>query len=318
MTKRAFVFPGQGSQTVGMGLEFYQNFAVAKEVFSTVDEVLQRKLSSIIFDGPADTLTATENSQPAIMTNSIAILSCLLAISNQPLSALCSFVAGHSLGEYTALCAAGALSLADTASLLDLRGRAMAQAGTEHPGSMAAILGLDLPEIERIVADTLQQLDAQAILQIANDNCDGQIVISGTKAAISKSLEVAKEHGAKRAVELSVSGAFHSQLMQPAVAELSAKIQQTEFKTLTVPLIANVTASVVADSSQCKQLLVEQVTGRVRWRETLLELEKEGVEEIVEIGNGRVLTGMVAKTCPNIKATAIGSLEKFSEFAETL
>lgn len=318
MTKRAFVFPGQGSQTLGMGLEFYQNFAVAKEVFEAVDEVLQRKLSAIIFEGPIEALVATENSQPAIMATSIAILQSLLAAVDKPVESLCDFVAGHSLGEYSALCAAGALSLQDTASLLDTRGKAMAAAGELHAGSMAAILGLDVSDIDNVINTTLQQSDNSSVLQIANDNCDGQIVISGSKVAILKAIEVAKQLGAKRAIELSVSGAFHSALMQPATSTLQTAIEQTTFKPLTVPLIANVTAETVSNSEQCKQLLVQQVTSRVRWRETLLYMEQEGVEEIVEIGNGKVLSGLVGRTCPNIKATPICNLEKFAEFLENM
>lgn len=279
------VFPGQGSQTVGMGRELYENNVTARAVFDEVDEALGEKLSDIIFNGPIEELTLTRNVQPAIMATSIA----MFRASNIKLT---EFVAGHSLGEYTALCAAGALSLADTAKLLRLRGEAMQRAVPVGRGLTAVILGLDIDVVRDICAKT----DAD----VANDNSPGQVVISGEKEIVEKTLELAKEAGAKRAMPLALSVPVHCRIQQPAADEMRAALENTEIKTPIAPLISNKTCTPLSDVNEIRKALVYQMTHGVRWRESVLEMAKLGITETIEVGPGAVLTGLTKRICPDM------------------
>ncbi len=295
----AFIFPGQGSQKVGMGKDFYDNFPVAKAVFDEVDEAIGKPLSKIIFEGPQEELNLTENTQPAIMATSIAIwrvLSKDLGIEH-----FCSLVAGHSLGEYSALCASGALSLADTAKLLKIRGAAMQQAVPVGVGSMAAILGLDY--------NTVATIASQAGCQAANDNADGQVVVSGLKEAVARACELAKEKGAKRAVELPVSAPFHCCLMQPAAEKMREALANVTINTPKVPVVANVTAFQTTSPDEIRNLLVEQVTGTVRWRESVQYMKSQGILNLVEIGYGRILTGLTKRIEESLSSSCIQAVE---------
>lgn len=307
----AFVFPGQGSQVVGMGKDLNDNFAIAREVFQTVDQILGVNLSKIMFEGPSEELTKTENTQPALMAVSIAIIRILEKEFGFKIEDSCAFVAGHSLGEYSALCAAHALPLEEAAKLLQVRGSSMAKCGEKIPGAMAAILGTEISLIEEIVKAAAADGE---VCQIANDNSVGQVVISGSKTAITKALEIAKEKGIRKAIPLPVSGAFHSALMNDAAAEMKRALENAHIKSPIVPVIANVTANIVTDQNQIKDLLVKQVTGSVRWRETMLFMEQNGIKEVIEIGSGKVLAGLVGRTCPSISARSIQNVEDIKNF----
>ena len=297
---RAFVFPGQGSQKVGMGADLAAASAVAREVFEEVDEALGQKLWSIMADGPEDQLTLTENAQPAIMANAIATLRVLEKEGGITLSDKADFVAGHSLGEYTALCAAGAFSLADTARLLKLRGQAMQAAVPVGVGAMAALLGADIDK-----ASALAQAAAQGeVCTVANDNDPGQVVLSGHKGAIERAIALVKEHGIKRGVLLPVSAPFHCPLMQPAADAMAQALAKTAPGALAVSLFANVTADVVTDPAVVQRLLVEQVCGRVRWRESVIAMKAAGVDEFVELG-GKVLGPMISRSVADVKVTSV-------------
>ena len=308
---KAFVFPGQGSQVVGMGKKFYDNFDIAKDVFNQVNEALGKDLSKIMFEGPQDLLTQTENAQPAIMCVSIAILKVLEKESGKKIEELCKYVAGHSLGEYSALCASEALSLQDTAKLLKIRGESFAEAGKSSKGAMVALVGATIEQAEEVANKARQDGE---ICQVANDNTVGQVVLSGNENSIDKAVDVATEMKIKRAIKLPVSGAFHSELMKPAVEKMEKALVNFNINNPKVPVISNFLAKEEINPAEIKENLLKQITGRVRWRETMLLFEQKGIEEIVEIGSGKVLSGMVARTTPNIKAYSINSIETLKEF----
>lgn len=297
---RAFVFPGQGSQKVGMGVDLAAASSIAREVFEEVDEALGQKLSSIMAEGPEEALTLTENAQPAIMANAIATLRVLEKEGGITLSDKADFVAGHSLGEYTALCAAGAFSLADTARLLKLRGQAMQAAVPVGVGAMAALLGAD---IEKATALAMAAAEGE-VCTVANDNDPGQVVLSGHKGAIERAIALVKEHGIKRGVALPVSAPFHCPLMQPAADAMAEALARVAPGALSVPLYANVTADVVTDPALVQKLLVDQVCGRVRWRESVIAMKAAGVEEFVELG-GKVLGPMIGRSVTDVKVTSV-------------
>ncbi len=308
--KTALVFPGQGSQVVGMGKDLAENFSAAREVFKKVDDILSVNLSKIMFEGPSEELTKTENTQPALMAVSVALVEVLEKEFGKKITDLCSFVAGHSLGEYSALCAAKSISLEETAKLLQVRGREMAKCGEQTQGAMAAILGVEI-EVAHEIAREAAQGD---VCQVANDNSVGQVVISGSKSAIDRALEIAKTKGAKRAIALPVSGAFHSALMLEAQNQMKVALAKADVKSPIVPVVANVTAALVTDPNQIRDLLAQQITGSVRWRETMLFLASQGDEEIIEIGSGKVLAGLVGRTCPDVKSRSIQNSEDLRAF----
>lgn len=311
MTKNAVVFPGQGSQIVGMGKDLFDNFSSAKQIFQEVDDILSFNLSKLMFEGPSEELTKTENTQPALMAVSVAIVEVLEKEFGKKISDICSYVAGHSLGEYSALCATKALSLKETTKLLQIRGRAMAKCGEKTSGSMAAILGVEIDVAKKIAEESAQG----EICQVANDNSVGQIVISGSKTAIERSIEIAKANGAKRAIILPVSGAFHSELMNDAMLEMKDALKDVTINQPIVPLVANVTADIVTNPNDIRDLLVKQVVSSVRWRETMLLLEKNSVSKIIEIGSGKVLCGLVGRTCKDISTVSIQNFEDIKSFS---
>lgn len=286
------VFPGQGAQSVGMGKALSEAFPVARDVFAAVDEALGRSLSRTMFEGPAEALTLTENAQPALMATSIAALRALEQVSGLKLAGFASYVAGHSLGEYAALAAAGALDLADAARLLRLRGQAMQEAAPVGTGAMAAVLGLDAAAVEAAAAEAAAE---GGICELANDNAEGQAVLSGDKATVERAMAVAKAKGAKRAILLQVSAPFHCALMAPAAERLGAALAETRIGEPSVPVIANVTAEPVSDPTTIRELLVRQVTARVRWREGMRTMRRLGVDRMIELGAGRVLTGLARR-----------------------
>ncbi len=299
----AFVFPGQGAQAIGMGKALADAYPASKAVFDEVDEALGENLSALIWEGEIEDLTLTQNAQPALMATSMAAMRALEAEGVDISKA--SFVAGHSLGEYSALAAAGAVSVADTARLLRTRGQAMQSAVPVGVGAMAAILGLDLDAVRAVAEEAAQG----EVCQAANDNDPTQVVVSGAKAAVERAAEIAKEKGAKRAVMLPVSAPFHCALMQPAADVMADALANVEIKTPTVPLIANVRAQAVTDPDMIRQLLVEQVTGSVRWRESVQYMAAQGVTEVWEIGAGKALSGMIRKIDRGIVSKAVGSPE---------
>jgi [acyl-carrier-protein] S-malonyltransferase len=299
----AFVFPGQGSQAVGMGKSLADSFASARAVFDEVDAALSQKLSDLMWNGPEDQLTLTENAQPALMAVSLAAMRVLEVEHGITVAKMATCVAGHSLGEYSALAAAGTFTLADTARLLKIRGRAMQLATPVGTGAMAALLGLDFATASLVAAEAAQG----DVCQAANDNSDGQVVISGAKAAVDRALDIAKAKGAKRAILLPVSAPFHCALMQPAAKAMREALANAEMRNPVVPVIANVVAGALTDAAEIRQRLVEQVTGTVRWRECVYAMSDMGVNVFVEVGSGKVLTGLAKKNAPEAKALAIGS-----------
>jgi len=308
---RAFLFPGQGSQKVGMGAELAAASAVAREVFEEVDDALGQNLFKVMTEGPEDQLTLTENAQPAIMANAIAVLRVLEKEGGIALADKADFVAGHSLGEYTALCAAGAFSLADTARLLKLRGQSMQAAVPVGVGAMAALLGAD---IEKATALAEAAAEGQ-VCTVANDNDPTQVVLSGHKEAIERAVAMVKDHGIKRGMLLPVSAPFHCPLMQPAAEAMAEALDKTRPGTLRVALFANVTASVVTDPAEVQRLLVEQVTGRVRWRESAIAMKDAGVESFIELG-GKVVGPMIKRSAGEVEVTAALSMEDIEALAK--
>ncbi|CUH53442.1 ACP S-malonyltransferase [Shimia marina] len=309
---RAFVFPGQGAQTIGMGKALADAYPEAKAIFDEVDDALGEKLSGLIWDGEQDVLTLTQNAQPALMATSLAAMKALEAEGVTIAAATC--VAGHSLGEYSALAAAGALSVGDTARLLRTRGEAMQAAVPVGEGAMAAILGLDFAAVQE-VAEAAAQGD---VCQAANDNDPTQVVVSGAKAAVERAAELAKEKGARRAVMLPVSAPFHCALMQPAADVMAEALANVEIKAPAVPVIANVRAAAVSDPAEIRQLLVEQVTGSVRWRESVQMMAGDGVTEFWEIGAGKALSGMIRKIDRANGVRAVGTPEDVVAASESL
>ncbi|MEZ5881224.1 MAG: ACP S-malonyltransferase [Nitratireductor sp.] len=308
----AFTFPGQGSQQVGMGKALADAYASSRAVFEEVDEALGEKLSQVIFEGPEETLTLTANAQPALMAVSMAALKALEE-GGFSLVGGASHVAGHSLGEYSALCAAGSISLADTARLLRIRGNAMQAAVPVGKGAMAAIIGLEQQDVETVCEAASQD----GICQIANDNGGGQLVISGEKAAVEKAASLASEKGAKRALLLPVSAPFHSALMAPAADAMREALGGVEVKAPVVPLIANVLAAPVSDPDEIRARLVEQVTGQVRWRETVEWFAANGVGTLVEVGSGKVLCGLARRINRELASKAVGTPEDVAAYLES-
>ncbi|MEJ2227807.1 MAG: ACP S-malonyltransferase [Alphaproteobacteria bacterium] len=300
----AFTFPGQGSQFTGMGRELAERFPQAQAVFAEVDDALGEKLTQIMWDGPAERLTLTENAQPALMAVSLAALRVLEAERGWNVKAA-RFAAGHSLGEYSALAAVGTLSIADAARLLRIRGKAMQEAVPVGEGAMAALIGADMENAEKIASAAAEATGL--VCQVANDNAPGQVVISGAKAAIDHAAGIAKDYGVRRALPLPVSAPFHCAMMQPAADRMAEALADVSMQDPAVPVVANVTAQSVTSAAEARRLLVEQVTGRVRWRESVQFMANEGVRHIYEIGAGKVLTGMVKRIDERLTGSAIGA-----------
>jgi [acyl-carrier-protein] S-malonyltransferase len=306
----AFVFPGQGSQTVGMGKALAENFTSARNVFAEVDDALGEKLTEVIWDGPADQLTLTQNAQPALMAVSLATMRVLGEEAGLELARDAAFVAGHSLGEYSALAAAGALSVADTARLLRIRGRAMQAAVPVGAGAMAALLGMEFDAAAAVAAEAAQG----QVCQAANDNGGGQVVVSGDKAAVERAVEIAKGKGARRAMLLPVSAPFHCALMQPAADAMAQALATVSVRPPAVPLVANVPARPISDPAEIIKSLIAQVTGTVRWRESVAFMASAGVETFYEVGAGKVLSGLVKRIADGATGTAIGTPDDVAAF----
>jgi [acyl-carrier-protein] S-malonyltransferase len=301
----AFVFPGQGSQAVGMGKTLAANFAAAQQVFEEVDVALGSRLSNIIFEGPADALTLTENAQPALMAVSLAVLRVLEGEAGLVVARDAQFVAGHSLGEYSALAAAGAFTVADAARLLRTRGQAMQKAVPVGMGAMAALIGLEFDAASAVAAEAAQG----EVCQAANDNGAGQVVVSGNKAAVERAVEIARAKGAKRAMLLPVSAPFHCALMQPAADVMAEALARVSVRPPTVPLVANVLAKPTEDPAEIVRSLIAQVTGTVRWRESVVYMAGAGVTNFYEVGAGKVLSGLIRRLAEGAVVTAIGNPE---------
>jgi [acyl-carrier-protein] S-malonyltransferase len=312
---RAFLFPGQGSQTVGMGRALSESFAAAREVFEEIDEALNQNLSRLMWEGPDSDLTLTQNAQPAIMAASIAVIRVLTREAGLDLSRHARLAAGHSLGEYSALCAAGSLTLADAARLLRTRGVAMQEAVAPGEGAMSALIGIEVSDAEGAATESAAQ---GGVCVVANDNAPGQVVISGTKDAVERAGQFAKEKGARRVMPLSVSAPFHSPLMEPAAAKMRDALNGVTIRPPAVPIVSNVTATETSEPDLIRQLLIEQVTSRVRWRESILSLRSLGVEMTVEAGGGKVLTNMVKRIDAELILVPLDSAADIEAFAKTL
>jgi [acyl-carrier-protein] S-malonyltransferase len=315
-TGQAFVCPGQGSQSVGMGHALYSEFAEAREVFDAVDDALGEKLSALMFNGPEDALTLTRNAQPGLMAVSIAVVRVLEARSGRSLATMADYVAGHSLGEYSALAAAGALDVGAAARLLRLRGEAMQTAVPVGEGAMAAILGLSLAAVQTVAADAAR--DSGAVCDVANDNAEGQVVVSGARAAVERAVALAKESGAKRSILLPVSAPFHCALMAPAAETMAAALAAAELQAPSVPVIANVAAAPISNPDDIRSSLVAQVTGMVRWRESILWMAQNGINKVVEVGSGKVLSGMNKRIEKSLGSAALSDPETITAFIAEL
>jgi [acyl-carrier-protein] S-malonyltransferase len=312
----AFIFPGQGSQTIGMGKSLSENFAPARLVFEEVDAALGQKLSSLMWEGSQEDLTLTQNAQPALMAVSLAVIRTLEAEKGLNL-AHAKFLAGHSLGEYSALCAGGVLSLSDTAKLLRIRGVAMQKATPVGIGAMAALIGLEFEAAAQIAAEAAQIVGDGQTCQAANDNGGGQVVLSGHKEAIDRACEIAKAKGAKRALLLPVSAPFHCDLMQPAAEAMAEALKTIAFNTPKAPIVVNVLAQAVSNPNELRSHLVTQVTGTVRWRESIAYMADQGVETFYECGAGKVLSGLIKRIAENAKGVNIGNSEDIVSFNVT-
>jgi [acyl-carrier-protein] S-malonyltransferase len=310
----AFVFPGQGSQAVGMGADLAAAFATARDVFGEVDEALKQNLSKLMREGPESDLVLTENAQPALMAVSLAVVRILEKDGGKPLPAMASHVAGHSLGEYSALAAAGTLKVADAARLLKLRGQSMQKAVPVGVGAMAALLGIELEPAQEACKEAAQG----EVVAVANDNGGGQVVVSGHKDAVERAIEAAKTRGCKRGMLLPVSAPFHCSLMQPAADAMKAALEGVTMTPPRVPLIANVLASEISDPAAIKQRLVEQVTGLVRWRESVQYMKSKGVEMLVECGTGKVLSGLVKRIDKDMTGLALNAPADIEAFLKTV
>ncbi|MEL0111384.1 MAG: ACP S-malonyltransferase [Rickettsiales bacterium] len=315
---RAFVFPGQGSQAVGMGKDLADAFPAARLVFEEVDETLKQNLTKVMFEGPDDQLRLTANAQPALMAVSLAIVRVMEGEGNVSLPSVAAYVAGHSLGEYTALAAAGALTIADTARLLKLRGTTMQIAVPVGEGAMAALMGPTVAEAEEIALAAVEAGAAGDVCDVANDNAPGQVVVSGSTAAVERAVEIAAERGAKRSIILPVSAPFHCSLMQPAADAMAEALAKTTIAPPSVPLIANVTADEVRDPESIRSNLVSQVTGRVRWRESVVALKGKSVDTLIETGAGRVLSGLARRIDREMSATSLQGPEDIEKFLGSL
>lgn len=309
---KAFLFPGQGSQAVGMGKALAESFPAARRVFEEVDDALGEKLTAVMWEGPAEALTLTANAQPALMAASLAAIRALEAETGFQLARDAQFVAGHSLGEYSALAAAGALTIADTARLLRTRGEAMQKAVPAGQGAMAALLGLELEAARDVAA----RAAAGEVCDVANDNGGGQVVVSGTRKAVERAVGIAKEHGAKRAIMLPVSAPFHCALMRPAADVMRNALAAAQVKPPAVPVVSNVLASPITEPDDIVRRLVEQVTETVRWRESVLAMAGAGVSAFFEVGAGKVLSGLTKRIAPAAGSMAVGTPEDVAAFAE--
>lgn len=310
----AFTFPGQGSQQVGMGQPLAEAFQTAREVFEEVDDALSQNLSKIMWEGPDSELTLTENAQPALMAVSMAVMRVLQKDVGVDLESAARFVAGHSLGEYSALAAAGTFSIADTAQLLKTRGKAMQQAVPVGEGAMAALLGLDFEQASEVA----KEASAHGVCQAANDNAPGQVVISGARAAIEQAVEIARDKGARRAMLLPVSAPFHCEMMKPAAEVMEKALADVAMNAPAVPLVANVTASAVSDAATIRSQLVEQVTGMVRWRESVSYMSEQGILKFYELGAGKVLSGLAKRIDRDSVAVALNTPEDIEKSADDL
>ncbi|MBV8575494.1 MAG: ACP S-malonyltransferase [Acetobacteraceae bacterium] len=311
MPVHAFIFPGQGSQTVGMGRDLAASFAPAREVFEEVDEILKQKLSKLVFEGPADELTLTENTQPALMAVSLAVVRVMEKEGGFRLRDKVSVVAGHSLGEYSALAAAQSFSVADAARLLKLRGQAMQKAVPAGEGAMAALIGVELAEAEAICTEAApipeSETGEKQVIEPANDNGGGQVVVSGHREAVERAVEIAKGKGVRRAMLLPVSAPFHCALMAPAADAMAEALEKTPPRPPVVPVVANVSAAKATDPAQIRDLLIRQVTATVRWRESVQAMTRMGVDSFLELGAGRVLSGLVKRIAPDASTLSAGT-----------